>query len=178
MSTLPNVRLQRARRQHIQCAAARAASAGQRLVRSPLAAPAAEQRLSKQRISLPHRMSTHVLAQRAAQHFHCPWLNGSVSKLANLRRRTGECEQWRRLEHVCKYKFYCSFQDRYPAMLCVPSKVLTACQRRNSSRKHSLLALSTQPFFDVLTAFLAPSGTAASLSGPGDHLHQFFTDCI
>ena len=40
------------------------------------AAPAAEQRLSKQLISLPHRMATHVLAQRASQQPSWPWLNG------------------------------------------------------------------------------------------------------
>ena len=57
MSPLPNVRLQRARREHILCVAIRAPfcpAAERRLVRSPHAAPAAEERLSKQQISLPH----------------------------------------------------------------------------------------------------------------------------
>lgn len=70
-------------------------TAGQRLVRSPHAAPAAEERLSKQRISLPHRMTTHVLAQRAAQ--QTPWQRLNAVYQSQLAfRRTGECEQWQR----------------------------------------------------------------------------------
>ena len=66
-------------------------TAGQRLVRSPHAAPAAEERLSKQRISLPHRMTTHVLAQRAAQ--QTPWQRLNAVYQSQLAcRRTGECE--------------------------------------------------------------------------------------
>ena len=77
-------------------------AAGQRLVRSPHAAPAAEERLSKQRIALPHGMTTHVLAQRAAQQTSWPRLNGVYqSRLAC--RRSGDCEQWQQLERISKH---------------------------------------------------------------------------
>ena len=70
------------------------------------------------------------------------------------------------------------FQDHYPAIMCVPSKGLTACHRCNTSQERTLLALSTLLFFICSDSPLAPSGTAASLLGPGDGPHRFFTDCI